>query len=474
MTVPAPCDVLVIGGGIAALCAAITAREAGARVCLLEQAPRWQRGGNTRHSRNFRVAHAAPTPLAPGRYSEDEFLAELDQAAQGGHDRALARLLVQRSAELPDWLGRHGVPFQPTGTGLLPPSRRTVFCFGGGMVMLNTLYARAQHLGIDIRYASTAASLHLEDARVVGVDIADDRGRQQMHPGCVIACSGGYQADPGRLRPYWGEAADRFIVRGVPYARGEILFDLLDQGAAAVGEPGACHLVAVDARSPAADGGIVTRVLGIPAGIVVDRSARRFHDEAADPGPASYAAWGQKVAQCPGQIAWLVLDAPAEARVRPPVFPPYRAPTIAGLAAAAGLDPAALQASLAGFNAAIPAGAAHTEGIVPAKTRWARPIAVPPFAAIPIRPGITFTCHGVKVDGAARVVMADGRAAANLFAAGMIMAPNILAIGYLAGVAVTIGAVFGRIAGEEAARHACGCPVFRADPGRHDGRLWSG
>jgi len=441
---------------MAALCAAIAAREAGASVCLLEQAPRTLRGGNTRHSRNFRVTHAAPTPFSPGRYTEDEYLAELDHAAQGRHDKALARLLVNRSADLAAWLAGHGVPFQRTGGGALPPSRRTVFCLGGGMAMLNTLYARAQRLGVDIRYASAGASLHLENGRVHRLDVVDAWGRRTTHPRSVVVCCGGYQADPDRLRPRWGEAADRFIVRGVPYARGEILFDLLDQGAAAVGEPGACHMVAVDARSPPVDGGIVTRVLGIPAGIVVDRSARRFHDEAADLGQTRYAAWGQLVARCLGQIAYLVLDAPAEAGLRRPLFPPLRAPTIAGVAAAAGLDPIVLEATVAGFNAAIHVGAAHTEGIAPAKTRWARPIATPPFAVIPIRPGISFTCHGVKTDERARVVMADGRAVANLFAAGMIMAPNILGTGYLAGAAITIGGVFGRIAGEEAARHARG------------------
>ncbi len=451
-----PFDVLVIGGGIAALCAAIAAREAGARVLLLEQAPRWQRGGNTRHSRNFRVAHASPTPFSPGRYTEDEYLAELAQAANGRFDATLARLLVHRSAELPGWLAGQGVPFQMAGDSALPPSRRTVFCFGGGMVMLNILYARAERLGVDVRYATSAAAIRLEGAHLRTLEVQDIWGRQPVQPRAVIVCSGGYQADPNRLRPYWGEAADRFIIRGVPQVRGEILFDLLDQGAAPVGEPGACHLVAVDARAPPVDGGIVTRVLGIPAGIVVDRTARRFADEAADLGQNRYSAWGRKVAECPGQAAHLLLDATAEAVVRPPLLTPLHATTIGGLAAAAGLDPAALAATVAAFNAAIPAGATHTEGITPAKTRWARPILTPPFAAIPIRPGITFTCHGVKVDNTARVVMADGQAAANLFAAGMIMAPNILGTSYLAGAAVTIGAVFGRIAGAEAARYARG------------------
>jgi tricarballylate dehydrogenase len=450
----------VLGGGIAALCAAIAAREAGATVHLIEQAPRTLRGGNTRHSRNFRVIHAAPTPFTLDRYTEDEYLAELGQAADGQGDPALSRLLVRRSAAIPGWLAGHGVRFQRTAGSSLPPSRRTVFCLGGGMAMLNALYATAQRLGVAIRYDTTAAAIHLESARVRAVTIADESGtdgtaRRTAHPRAVIACCGGYQANADRLRPRWGEAADRFIVRGVPHARGEVLFDLLDQGAAAVGEPGACHLVAVDARSPQADGGIVTRVLGIPAGIVVDRSGRRFHDEAADLGPTRYALWGRLVAQRPGQTAFLLLDAPAEGSVRPSIFPPIRAATIAGLAVCIGVDSAALAATVAGFNAAVdPSDSGRTQGLTPAKSRWARPIAVPPFTAIPIRPGITFTCHGVRVDGHARVVLADGRPVQNMFAAGMIMAPNILGAGYIAGAAVTIGAVFGRIAGEEAARHA--------------------
>jgi tricarballylate dehydrogenase len=211
----------------------------------------------------------------------------------------------------------------------------------------------------------------------------------------------------------------------------------------------------VDARSPAVDGGIVTRVLDIPAGIVVDRSARRFHDEAGEVGPNRYAVWGRLVAQrCPGQIAWLLLDAPAEASRRPSIYPAIRAPTIAALAGEIGLDPDRLAETVAQFNAAIRTPGGGTEGITPAKSRSARPLATPPFAAVPIRPGITFTCHGVKVDGTARVVTTDGQAMRRVFAAGMIMAPNLLGTGYLAGTALTIGMVFGRIAGEAAAQAA--------------------
>jgi tricarballylate dehydrogenase len=275
----------------------------------------------------------------------------------------------------------------------------------------------------------------------------------QVQPRTVVLCCGGAQADLAALRPFWGEAADAFILRGTPYADGALLRGLIGQRVATAGEPGACHLVAVDARSPWADGGIATRVLGIPAGIVVDAAGRRFHDEGGDTGPTRYAVWGRKVAEQPGQLAWLILDAAAETGTLPPVFPPLMAATLPELAVLGGIDAAGLAATVSAFNAAVRADG-RTAGIRPEKTRHARVLAVPPFSAIPIRPGITFTCLGVKVDGEARVLMADDTPVSNLFAAGMIMAPNVLGTGYLAGAGLTIGVVFGRLAGEAAARRA--------------------
>jgi tricarballylate dehydrogenase len=112
------------------------------------------------------------------------------------------------------------------------------------------------------------------------------------------------------------------------------------------------------------------------------------------------------------------------------------------------------------FNAACPAGpidqsildGCATSGLSLEKTNWAAPIAVPPFYGFPLRPGITFTYMGVEVNESAQILMQDGRPSANLFAAGEIMAGNVLGQGYLAGIGMTIGAVFGRIAGAEAAR----------------------
>jgi tricarballylate dehydrogenase len=456
MTQPAAPDVLVIGGGVAALCAAIAARQAGACVRLAELAPQALRGGNTRHSRNLRVMHDAPTAFSPECYGADEYLAELRRAAEGQGDPDLNRMLVAQSATIVPWLAAQGVAFQRAGDGLLPFSRRTCFFLGGGKAAMNALYATADGLGVAIGYDNGARGLAVTGGRVQAVDLMTPSGPETLHPGAVVVCCGGAQADRPGLRAWWGEAAERFLVRGTPYADGAILRDLIAQGAATAGESGACHLVAVDARSPEVDGGIVTRVRGIPAGIVVDQAGRRFHDEGGDTGPTRYAVWGRKVAEQPGQTAWLILDALAERRVPPLAFPPLRAATPADLAALAGLEPAALADTVAAYNAAVcgEGRSGRTFGLTPDKTRHARALAEPPFAAIPIRPGITFTCYGVKVDAQARVLLKDGQPISNLHAAGMIMAQTILGTGYLAGAAVAIGAVFGRIAGQEAARHA--------------------
>jgi tricarballylate dehydrogenase len=210
------------------------------------------------------------------------------------------------------------------------------------------------------------------------------------------------------------------------------------------------------------DGGIAMRLDCVPFSIVVNRNAERFYDEGEDVWPKRYAIWGRLIAQQPGQIAFAITDAKAEADYLPPVFAPYRADSIAELARLVGLDAARLTRVVAEYNAAVRPGSfraqelddCRTEGLTPPKSHWARRIDTPPFLCHPLRPGITFTFLSVKVNDRARVMMADGRPSANIFAAGEIMSGNILGQGYLAGFGMTIGTVFGRIAGQEAARIA--------------------
>jgi tricarballylate dehydrogenase len=250
------------------------------------------------------------------------------------------------------------------------------------------------------------------------------------------------------------------MIRGTPYDTGAVLRLLLDAGVKPVGDPARAHMVAVDARGPKFDGGIVTRITAIPHGIVVDRDGRRFHDEGEDARKTHFARWGARIAECPDQIAYLILDAKGSGRALPTALAPIRADSIAELATKLGLEPATLQTTVREFNAATsatgdaPLNERATTGLIPQKSRGAVALADPPFAAYPLRPGVTFTHFGVAVDDHLRVVKNDGTPARNVFAAGMIMAANVLGDGYLAGLGVALSAVFGRLAGEQAARQA--------------------
>lgn len=449
---PRDCDVLVIGGGNAGLCAAISARRAGAAVTLLESAPKALRGGNARHSRNFRVMHDGPTPWLQGRYPAQDYWSDLEAVTDGAADEGLARLLIAESAGIVDWMGGNGVRFQSGADDTLPYSRKTAFFLGGGKALVNALYATAEGLGVTIHYDSDACALHAKDG-LPSVTVRHPRAMRVIRARAVVVASGGFQADHGWLRDDWGDAADRFVIRGTPHATGTMLRALLEDGARPVGAAGHCHMVAVDGRSPGFDAGIVTRLDGIAHGIVVDRDGRRFADEGSHTGPTRFSAWGDRVARCPGAVAFSVFDSAIETRFRPSIFPAVRADGIGELAVKLGIDPAALEATVTGFNAAI-GDDGSAMGIQPPKTRLATPIRVPPFGAYPMRAGVTSTCLGVRVDGQARVLREDGRAMEGVFAAGVIMAPNILGRGYLAGSAMSIGAVFGRIAGREAAAYA--------------------
>jgi tricarballylate dehydrogenase len=238
---------------------------------------------------------------------------------------------------------------------------------------------------------------------------------------------------------------------------------LLDAGFQPVAEADQCHAIAIDARGPKFDGGIATRIDCVPFSIVVNSEARRFYDEGEDFWPKRYAIWGRLIARQPGQVAWSILDAKAEALFMPSLYPPIRARTIEGLATALGLDATALRATVEAYNAACTTDGPfdttihdrrRTNGLTPDKTNWARPIDEAPFTGFPLRPGITFTYLGVRVDESAAVQLAGGGPAANIYAAGEIMAGNVLGQGYLGGLGLVIGTVFGRRAGEAAARHA--------------------
>ena len=455
-------DIVVIGGGNAALCAAITAAETGARVLILETAPKPYRGGNSRHTRNFRCMHHGPLGPLVESYTEDEYLADLMKVTGGKTDEHLARLAIRTSEECLPWMEEHGVRFQPSLSGTLSLARTNAFFRGGGKSLVNAYYRTAEGLGVDVLYEAAVTHLELEGDRVTRVDYTHEGMAKSLSPKSIVVASGGFQADTDWLARAWGPAAKNFLIRGTPYNRGVVLADLLDQGIAQVGDPTQCHAVAIDGRAPKFDGGIVTRLDCVPFSIVVNKDAQRFYDEGEDVWPKRYAIWGRLVAAQPDQVGYVIIDAKSLNLFMPSVFPPIKADTLAELAGKMGLPADALEHTVAEFNEACgdlsnfhptELDGVATTGLTPPKTNWARPITEPPFYGYSLRTGVTFTYLGLKVDENAQCSIGD-RPVSNLWAAGETMAGSILGQGYLAGFGMTIGTVFGRIAGKEAAAHA--------------------
>ncbi len=459
-----PFDVLVIGGGNAGLCAAMTAKRTGARVLLLESSPEVFRGGNSRHTRDIRYMHDRGNAFATGPYSEEEFWDDLRRVTGGETTEPLARLTIRESEDLGDWMPAHGVRWQRPLAGTLHLARTNLFFLGGGKAMVNAYYDTARRLGVQVAYEAEVRQLKVGDGAFHSATVVHGGASQEARAKSLVVAAGGFEANIPWLRKYWGDAADNFVIRGTKYNQGLMLEQLLEHGAKPVGNPREFHAVAVDARAPKFDGGIVTRLDSVPFGIVVNRDARRFYDEGEDFWPKRYAIWGGLIARQPGQVAYSIGDAKAMGRFMPSVFPAVESGSLAELAATLGLDPVALTATVDAFNGSVRPGSfdasqlddCRTESLTPPKSHWAVPIDRPPFWAYPLRPGITFTYLGVTVDDCARVIMQDGRPSPNVFAAGEVMAGNILGKGYLAGFGLTIGTVFGRIAGREAARHAIG------------------
>ena len=456
-------DVLVIGGGNAALCAAISARRNGASVLVLEGAPKFYRGGNTRHTRNMRCAHDAATDILTGPYTEQEFWEDLQRVTGGQTDQELARFMISESKDILNWIVEQGVRWQPSLGGTLSLGRTNSFFLGGGRAMLNALYLTAERLGVDILYDAEVLDLTIEDGMFLSATLKQPiDGSTDVHASTLVAAAGGFEANIEWLKQYWGEAADNFLIRGTPYNRGSILKMLLAKGVQEVGDPTQCHAVAIDARAPKFDGGIITRLDCVVFGVVVNKQAVRFYDEGEDIWPKRYAIWGRLVAAQPDQIAYIIFDATSRNSFMPSLFPPIEAGSITELAAKLELEASVLERTIADFNAAVRPGSfdhtilydCRTEGLTPPKSHWARRIEAPPYYAYPVRPGITFTYLGTRVNRQARMLMNDGKPAANMFAAGEIMAGNVLGKGYAAGIGMTIGSVFGRVAGREAAKHA--------------------
>lgn len=445
---------LVAGGGNAGLCAALSAAEAGARVLLVERGPAYDRGGNSKYTRNLRCASDL--------YPEEELLSDLIGVTGEEIDLDLAALAIARSREAPAWMESHGVRWQGAFRGTMHLDRTNRFFLGGGKALLNVYYRTLEARGIPVLYETQLTRLQPQGDGTLLATLEGGGDCRTLLCKALVAASGGYESNYAWLEREWGDAARRFIIRGTSSNDGSVLQMLFDLGAQRRGNPRGFHSIAVDARSPRYDGGIVTRVDSIPHGIVVNRFAKRFYDEGEALWPKRYAIWGRLIAEQDGQLAFSIYDAKTRGNFVPACFPPVEAESIGSLAVQLGLDPLALDETVAEYNAHTTAGTFDigrldelgTQALSPPKSNWARPLDTAPFFAYPVRPGITFTYLGVRVDAQARVLDEAERPLPGLFAAGEVMAGNLLTKGYLGGFGMTIGTVFGRIAGKEAAQHA--------------------
>lgn len=463
-------DVLVIGGGNAALCAALMAREAGASVLLLEASPKAWRGGNSQHTRNLRCMHDAPQDVLIDRYPEEEYWQDLLKVTGGLTDEKLARLTIRASSSCRDWMRTQGVHFQPSLSGALHVARTNAFFMGGGKALINAYFRSAERLGVQLRYNAQVTDIELQDGRFVAAQIGAcevdgvPRPAERIAARTCVLAAGGFESNREWLREAWGQnehgewPADNFLVRGTRFNQGVLLRRMIEKGVDVIGDPTQAHMVAIDARAPLYDGGICTRIDCVSLGVVVNREGQRFYDEGEDFWPKRYAIWGRLVAQQPGQVGFSIIDQSAIGRFMPPVFPGTTANTLQALAHKLELPQQAFVKTIEDFNRACRVGTfdhtalddCHTHGLTPGKSHWARPLVTPPFHAYPLRPGVTFTYLGLKTDETAAVHFA-GKASPNLFVAGEMMAGNVLGKGYTAGIGMSIGTAFGRIAGVQAA-----------------------
>ena len=495
MTETLSADVAVVGGGNAALAAALSAAEGGARVVLLEAAPEEERGGNSTYTAGaMRVVFDGTDALRAlmpelsdrelaetdfGAYTAADYYDDMARLTQYRAEPDLVEQLVTRSHPTLLWLREKGVRLQPS-YGRQAFRREdgrfrfwgglAVEAWGGGPGLVAALYEAAAAARIAVHYRAQACSLLTDDAGVRGVRARiEERTVDVLAPAVVLAC-GGFEANAAWRARYLGPGWDLAKVRGTRFNQGDGIRMALEAGAMPAGHWSGCHAVAWDRNAPAfgdlsvGDG---FQKHSYPFAIVINAAGERFVDEGADFRNYTYAAYGRRVLEQPGQVAWQVFDASVahllrdEYRIRQVTR--AKADTLEGLAAnMEGINGARFLETVRTYNDAVMTEVPFeptvkdgrgTRGIAPPKSNWANRIETPPFEAYAVTCGITFTFGGLAIDPEARVQAVSGAPIPGLFAAGELVG-GLFYGNYPGGTGLVSGAVFGRLAGAGAARFA--------------------
>ena len=491
---PERCDVVVVGAGNAAMCAAFAAREAGVDVIVLERAPQDEEGGNTRFTAGaIRFAYDGVDDLRAlmpdltdeevartdfGRYTEENFFDDMARVTENRTDPDLAELLVRRSRATLMWLRDKGVRFVPIyGRQAFKVDGRfkfwgglTVEAWGGGPGLVEAQRAIATKQGIPVFHEARALSLVHDDDGVRGVVVRHMGTTRTVHCRAVVLAAGGFESNPEWRTRYLGPGWDLAKVRGTRFNTGDGIRMALDAGAAPCGNWSGCHAVGWDRNAPefgdlAVGDGFQKH--SYPWGIMVNAKGERFVDEGADFRNYTYAKYGAVILRQPGQFAWQIFDRKVTHLLRDE----YRIRQVTKVTAdslealVAKLDDVNAQRALDtihAYNAAVRTDVPFdpnvkdgrgTQGLAVPKSNWANTIDAPPFEAYAVSCGITFTFGGLRITTDAQVVDTDGRPMPGLYAAGELVG-GLFYFNYPGGTGLMSGAVFGRIAGTSAGRAA--------------------
>ena len=489
-----PYDVIVVGGGNAALCAALSAREQGARVLVLERAPEADRGGNSAYTGGgFRMVHHGVEDVRSvvpdlsageientdfGEYTAESYLDDLGRVTQWYCDPDLAETLVRQSTDTVQWLHGRGVRFVPRfGRYAFKHEGRFRFfggtvveAAGGGRGLVQAEYRAAEKHGIEVRYRAQAVALLRGRRGVHGVRIVQDGVEEEALSGAVVLAAGGFEANREWRTRYLGPGWDMAKVRGTRYNTGDGIRMALDIGAQAYGQWSGCHSVSWERYAP--DFGELDRPItasrnGYPFSIMVNAHGRRFVDEGADFRNYTYAKYGRIVLEQPGNYAWHVFDSQVEhllhEEYRSKGTTKVQADTLEELVARMeDVDAQQFLNTVREYNSAIARevpfdpnikDGRRTRGLAIDKSNWANAIEKPPFSAYAVTCGITFTFGGLKIDTSTRVLDIADHALPGLYAAGELVG-GLFYFNYPGSSGLMAGSVFGRIAGREAATHA--------------------
>lgn len=483
-------DVIVVGAGNAALAASVSARMNGAnRVLVLEKAPEELRGGNTHYSGGLlRIAFSEVDEILrlvpkarelPGfvegveAYPRDLFWSDLRRMTSGRTDPELGEILISNSYATACWMADQGIRFEPAislgavrvGNVIKWPKGAIVRAANEGVGLSRMWFAAAQRHGVEIRYETAATRLRQDSrGRVIGVVVRDPTGVHELDARAVVLGCGGFEANAAWRAQYLGRPWDHAKVRGTRYNQGDGLRMAFEIGAMPAGNWSGCHATPIHAEAPPfGDRKLTdkTNRLSYPYGLMINRLGQRFVDEGEDQAFFTYAKFGGIILNQPGGVAYQIFDAKARELLEPrySTSDPFAADTLPELVRQLDCDHDAALRTIAEYNAAAGHGEFNpgdrdgmaTRGLALPKSNWARKLDTPPFLAWPVTGGITFSFGGLKINERAQAIGTDWRPIEGLYACGE-MVGGLFHNNYPGGSGLMSGAVFGRIAGANAAR----------------------